>query len=246
MQIFEHSETIRTHEADAFGRCRPDALFRMMQEVAGEHSAHLGISRADLLERFNAVWMIARVQLVIDRVPQLYDTLHIKTWYGVAERITYPRYLELYDDQGARVAAFAASWVVADIEERRILPPGKVHLPFPPPAELAPPLPEPGRIRIKQAGAAETHFRAPQYSDVDVNGHMNNASYVTWILDLFPVSYHSTHRIQSLMVGYSAEAKAGELVEMTLYRDGDAFEIIGIDKTDKRTIFEAQGAFTAI
>lgn len=243
MQTFEHEELIRTHEADAFGLCRPDALFRIMQEAAGEHSALLGLSRADLLTAHNAVWMIARAELRMEHDPKLYDTLHVKTWYGAPGRATYPRYLTFSDASGRRVASFATSWVVADIAQRRILMPAKLQLPFPPAAEIVPPIEEPGKLRLKKTGVAKTCFRAPQYSDLDVNGHMNNASYVSWILDLFPVEYHRQYRLRHFIISYAAEAKPDELVEMTLYREGDAFEVLGVDKNNQHVIFEAQGAF---
>ncbi len=112
---------------------------------------------------------------------------------------------------------------------------------FPPPAELPPPLPEPGKLRLKQDGAPQVFLRAPLYSDIDVNGHMNNASYVGWILDLFPLAKYREQRLRSLYIGYSAEARPGEQVQMKLYQNDNQFEVLGADAADGRVLFEASG-----
>lgn len=253
MQTLETEYTIYTHDADAFGLWRPDAIFRLMQELAGAHSEQLGFSRDALLRSRGCVWMLARVHARVLRYPRLHDRLRAKTWYGPPGRITYPRYVLISDDSGAEVAALATSWIVVETQSRRILLPGKAQLVFPPPADLAPPLPEPGRLRMAKEGLGngpeailpETTLRAPHYSDLDVNGHMNNASYVSWILDLFPMSWHSEHRVSDLVISYSAEATPGEEVALSLYRGGQRFELLGEDRQDGHTVFEAQGAFAA-
>lgn len=245
IQVFKQSHTILTHEADAFGLWRADAAFRLMQEMAGEHSVRLGFSREALLESRGCVWMLARVHLQMHSYPRLYDTLQAQTWYGGPGKITYPRYVQITDASGRPVADFATSWIVVELGSRRIMPQSKVQLPFPPVAELSSPLPEPGRLRMQQPGEPQLFFRAPHYSDLDVNGHMNNANYVTWILDLFPMAQHEAHRIRSMHISYSAEATPGEEVQLALYQDEASFEVLGTDKQDGHTVFEASGAWSA-
>lgn len=238
-----YQQKILTHEADFNGFFRPDAAFRLMQEIAGEHSAKLGFDRDALLKN-GRVWMLARAHLQVYAYPKLHDTIHAKSWYGAPGRTTYPRYVEIYDAAlQTRLAAFATSWVVVDVATRRIMLPAKAGLLFPPPAEIVPPIQEPGKLRLCKEGRETLFERAPQYSDLDINGHMNNASYVNWILDLFPVAKHRNHRLASLCIGYSAEAQPDELVQMRVFERGAHFDVLGIDKADGHTVFEAQGAW---
>ena len=44
-----------------------------------------------------------------------------------------------------------------------------------------------------------------RYSDLDLNNHVNNASYVRWMLDSYPIEFHRRHRIHSLLVNFLAE-----------------------------------------
>ena len=131
--------------------------------------------------------------------------------------------------------------MLVDYASRRILPAAKANLSFPDTSHLIPPLPEPQRFRLSQQGAVSHTSRAPLYGDIDRNGHMNNASYVGWICDLFPLSRHTSGRIVDLSMSYAAEAVPGEQVAMTLYQQGDSFEVMGEDTKDKHIIFEARG-----
>lgn len=241
MQFMECEYQLLTHDTDAFGLWRMDSVFRLMQELAGAHSAKLGFSRAQLLESKGCVWMIARVHLLMHRYPKVYDKLYAKTWYGEVGRTTYPRYISIRDEKEEEIAALASSWIVVDAEQRRIVPPAKAGLLFPPVLPIKPTIPEPVRMRMQKPGMAALSYRAPLYSDLDINGHMNNASYVSWVLDVFPMDWHAEYQLRSLCVGYLAEARPGEQVEMALYRDGLNFELLGTDKRDGHTVFEAVG-----
>ncbi|HWR23334.1 MAG TPA: acyl-ACP thioesterase domain-containing protein [Feifaniaceae bacterium] len=238
--------TLLTNDVDAFGLWRPNAMFSLMQQSAGEHSAELGFSRETLVEQLGYVWMIARAQSVIHRMPKHLDTIHVTTWYGEPNKITFPRYFKIHDDNGALVASASTAWTLVDLSSRRIVPPGKCGLVFPPEARLTSELPEPGKLRLKKEGVPVTACRAPLYSDIDVNGHMNNANYVSWIMDLFPMEHHRAFRLHAFSIGYLSEAVPGEQVQLSLYRYGNAFEVQGTDRTDGHAVFEAQGEWLPV
>ncbi len=238
--------TLLTNDVDAFGLWRPNAMFRLMQESAGDHSKELGFSRETLVEKLGFVWMIARAQTIIHRMPKYLDTIQVTTWYGEPNKITFPRYFRVYDENGALLASASTSWTLVDLSSRRIVPPGKCGLTFPPVAPLTSELPEPGKLRLKKESSPEIVCRAPLYGDIDVNGHMNNSSYVSWIMDLFPLEHHRQFRLHAFSIGYLSEAVPGEQVQISLYRDGNAFEVQGIDLNDRHPVFEAQGEWLPV
>lgn len=238
--------TLLTNDVDAYGLWRPNAMFRLMQESAGEHSAELGFSRETLVKDLGYVWMIARAQSIIHRMPKYRDTIHVTTWYGDPNKITFPRYFRVQDENGVLLASASTAWTLVDLSSRRIVPPGKAPLAFPPAASLTSELSEPGKLRLKKEGAPVLTCRAPLYGDIDVNGHMNNASYVGWVMDLFPLEHHKAFRLHTFSIGYLSEAVPGEQVQISLYRDGNAFEVQGIDLADRHAVFEAQGEWLPV
>jgi acyl-ACP thioesterase len=57
--------------------------------------------------------------------------------------------------------------------------------------------------------------RTASYSEIDVNGHVNNARYIGWIMDSYSFDFHRAHSIQSIEVNYLGETVCGEMVSIS-------------------------------
>jgi acyl-ACP thioesterase len=53
-----------------------------------------------------------------------------------------------------------------------------------------------------------------RYSDIDLNQHANNASYIRLMLDCFDQEFHKVHTIKSLSVSFNAESKYGDQIQL--------------------------------
>lgn len=227
-----------THETDIGNLWRPDAIFHLMQEMAGAHADRLGFGRDALLER-GIVWMLARVHLRMERMPMAHETVQATTWPGPVGRATFPRYFTFADAEGRPLGAASSSWMLVDLEKRRIVPSARANLDFPDTSAFAPPMPEPARFSLETEGDPSLAERTPLYGDIDVNGHMNNARYAAWIADLFPLERHREGWIAELLIHYAAEIAAHEPMRLALLEANDRFEVRGT--AGERTIFEAKG-----
>lgn len=52
------------------------------------------------------------------------------------------------------------------------------------------------------------------YSDLDYNGHANNAKYTVWALDALPFEYVQNHPIKRININFNREAHLGETVQL--------------------------------
>ena len=57
------------------------------------------------------------------------------------------------------------------------------------------------------------------YSDLDRNGHMNNARYLDWTQDLLPSDHHQEHPIKELTMCYINEALEGQNLDLNWEQD---------------------------
>ena len=57
--------------------------------------------------------------------------------------------------------------------------------------------------------------RSVCYTDLDCNGHMNNARYLDWIDDLLPSDFHRDHPVKDFTLCYLNEAREGQPMELT-------------------------------
>lgn len=241
MLSHEIDHFIPSYETDAFGRWRPDHIFRVLQEAGGTHSQILSVDRDTIIKSINCVWMLVRVALKVREYPSMYSTVHIKTWHGNANRITYPRYFAVTNEHGEEIMWLTTSWVLVDINTRRMVLPNKAKLTFPAALETELKLSEPNKPRVDRSSKCREFYRETLYSDIDINQHMNNASYISWLLDAFAFEHHEKHLIKSLTVGYSSESKPGEGAKILLYENGLQFGFEIISANDGRSIFEAEG-----
>jgi medium-chain acyl-[acyl-carrier-protein] hydrolase len=102
-------------------------------------------------------------------------------------------------------------WILMDLKNRSMLVPGKSGVDvegFIRGDELSTPkslLPKP---------LQEHTSRRVVYSDLDRNGHMNNARYLDWTQDLLPSDHHQDHPIKELTMCYINEALEGQNLDL--------------------------------
>ena len=241
LPYLQKSVLIPTFATDRFQRMKCSYLLSLAQEVAGEHSALL---KADF-QHTQLYWVITRQQVQITRLPTAGETITLETWPMPTTRVAYPRSTIAYDEHGNELFRLISLWVLMDPESRAMVLPGKSGVIVEGLLrgnELAVPgsLP-PGKLQ-------NTASRTVRYTELDVNGHMNNARYLDWLDDLFPAAFHQNHTPREFTVCYLSEAREGETVELNweLNPDGalrlDATRS-GDDSASHQRVFAAQVLF---
>ena len=59
--------------------------------------------------------------------------------------------------------------------------------------------------------------RKVRYTEIDLNGHLNNTQYIEYILDTHEPVFYKDHRISAINITYEKEIKSGH--EVKLYSD---------------------------
>lgn len=227
---------VRTSDCDASGHWRPSAILIEMQEMAEEHAASFGLSRVRLIEG-GVVWVLYRQHISMHTYPRFGEEIRITTWPGPIEGPIFPRYFVLERADGTRVGEAVTSWILMDIHTRRPMRPSA--LPGQVPANLSrnAPLPLPGMLRVTDA--APLLERTVCYSDLDVNGHMNNTRYIDWICDALDLEKLTARRLGEFQINYISEALLGEALSLLSLPQEEALLIQGKRVSDGRVVFEA-------
>ena len=66
--------------------------------------------------------------------------------------------------------------------------------------------------------------RKVKYTEIDLNGHLNNTQYVEFLLDTHEPEFYKAHKIKSIIMCYDKEIKGGNIVK--LYSNNSNPEII--------------------
>lgn len=231
------TKTVRISDCDAAGRWRVSAILIDTQELAEIHAATLGLSRAFLIEK-GMCWVLYRQQVVMHRYPTFGEEVVLTTWPGKVEGPMFPRHYTITTPDGAPVGEIVTTWVLMDIHTRRPMRPSALPGTLPADESRKASLPLPGMLRI--TGAAPREDRVVRYSDLDVNGHMNNTRYIDWICDLLDLQTLHARGLASLQINYISEALGAETLTLaTLADDAGGLLVQGTRASDGRTVFES-------
>lgn len=221
-KVYTTQYFVSTLHSDCFGRCKPSALLRFAQDAAGEHCLQLGTDWDSMAKR-RYFWAVIRQRMEITRLPRDGETVTVKTWPMPATRVAYPRATEGFDAEGNSLFKVISLWVIMDMDSRAMVLPGKSGVDVPG-SSFGTELKAPGGLPAFE-GSGERE-RTVSYSDLDVNGHMNNTRYLDWVCDLLPAAYHKDHPMKAVTICYMSEALEGQTLRLSY--GGDAiFKVDG-------------------
>lgn len=224
-KTYEEDLLIRTSISDVNGTWRPGAILEAMQEMAGTHSALLGCGRDVLLPK-GMVWILSRTELQMDRYPAIGETIHIKTMPMPLRRFFFPRYFVFTDEAGHEIGRAGTLWLLLDVKTRRMLPPGEVAKLMPDNSDLTAPLGMPPTVGLLDGGESLLDYR-PVYTDLDINGHVNNTKYADWLCNVLGVDTMKQYQLQSIVLNYNAEVLPEHELQLKLVRSGERFRLTG-------------------
>jgi medium-chain acyl-[acyl-carrier-protein] hydrolase len=207
---FHETFTVHTYEVDAFNTLAVPALSGFLVEAAGLHAAELGVGLETLMAK-GLTWVLVRQRIEADAPIALGDVLDVETWPAGIDRLAAHRDFRVRRG-GDVVARGTTHWFVLDLQTRKPVRPDAVLDPRFPRERTPPVLEVPGgRLAALPTWDFQKRFHI-RYADIDVNGHVNNGSYVAWALEAIPRDVWQGSRLASLDVTYLAECHYGSAI----------------------------------
>lgn len=216
MKKFSQNFTIPCYDTDASWRLKPTSFMNLAQEAAGLHAVHLGFGYDDLIVN-NTAWILSRVHIEFLDTPKWRENITLTTWHKGLNRLFYLRDFILTDGNGKERVKATTSWLVLNLETRRLV--------------RDPQLMEEGTVNLENAiETPADKVQLPKdvepvlafehvvgYSDVDMNGHANNAMYMQWAMDAVDYDIASARPVRELTINFNHETKAGDSVALYRY-----------------------------
>ncbi len=230
---FEQTITVLQNECDLNSRMKLSALLRRVQQISTDHCTELGIRDEDY-ERTHSAFLLAKMSVEVYGDLMVGEKLRLLTHPGMAKRAVYPRYTEIFNEQGELLAAVDARWILVDTLDRKILRRCPEDLPIDFGNESVDSL----DISIPKEKEGEmSGVEKVNYSRVDLNHHLNNTEYADIICDHLPLELVCGRRIRKLSIAYHQEVKLGESMDLYRKEGEDGWSVWG-ELPEKRS-FEA-------
>lgn len=227
MKTYREDLRILTKDCDLTGQWKPSAILEVMQEMAGIHGALIGVGRNVLLQK-GVVWVLTRVEVVMDRYPKIADTISVETFPMPVRRWFFPRYFIFRDEHGEEIGRAGSLWVLLDVNTRKMAKPDLAAALMPDNSDLLAPLGLPATV-TEVSGTLETGTHVPVYTDLDINGHVNNTKYMDWCCNALGISTMKENCLSRFDVNYNMEILPGQEIRSELRRLGNDFSFSGFE-----------------
>jgi acyl-ACP thioesterase len=201
---------VRASDVTPRGTASVLALATYFQEAAGRHAAELGVSMQDLLADGKA-WVLARLRMEVDRLPEWEEEITIETWPSGLDRLYATREFVFRDEDDQKLAQGTSAWLVIDTERRRPLRPPSVLYDIDVPDRPAPLGEEAVDLSAPESTDRERTFSV-RYHDLDLNRHVNNVRYLEWALETLPREVLDERQCVELALQFEAETTLGDSV----------------------------------
>ena len=217
MMIYEKEYELRAADFDRWDRMQPASILSLFQDVAGIHANELGIGFAALMAN-QTIWVLTKVRYRLVGTPRRYERVRVRTWPLPPARINFRREYCIETPEGEVLVQGTSEWVVVHSEKRRVLPATNVY----PGDDYCTDTFFPGRLAkvppFEPTGEGVTVL--PGFTQLDINGHINNTCYANYVLDALSPAEDTA--VTAFQIDYHRELMAGQPFTLHLHRgDGE-------------------------
>ncbi|KAI9120209.1 hypothetical protein K1719_008857 [Acacia pycnantha] len=239
---YRQTVVIRSYEVGPDKTATLESILNLLQETALNHvwmSGLLsdGFGATHGMMRNNLIWVVSRMQVLVDCYPIWGEVIEIDTWVGASGKNGMRRDWLIRSQATGRIFARATStWVTMNRTTRRLS-----KLPDEVRNELSPWFIE------KQAIMEDTHEKIvkldkeakymisdlkPKRSDLDMNQHVNNVKYVKWMLETIPDQILESHQLSGITLEYRRECGSSDTVQSLCDIEEDEEILHDVEKRD--------------
>ncbi|KAI4356365.1 hypothetical protein L6164_000394 [Bauhinia variegata] len=248
---------VRSYEVGINKTATVETIANLLQEVGCNHAQSVGFSTdgfatTPTMRKLRLIWVTARMHIEIYKYPAWSDVVEIETWCQGEGRVGTRRDFILKDYATNQVIGRATSkWVMMNQDTRRLQKVSDdvreeylVYCPREP--RLA--IPEENNNSFKKIPKLEDPVQysrvglVPRRADLDMNQHVNNVTYIGWVLESMPQEIIDTHELQSITLDYRRECQQDDIVDsLTSVEPIEGAEVIPELKGTNGSAIPAEG-----
>lgn len=204
------------------------ALGRTLLNAAEQHAKARGFGMYNV-NADNCTWVLSRLCVEMFSMPLVWHEVNVTTWIESIYRLFTNRNFSITSPTGQIYGYARSVWALIDYQTRQPLNLEELYgndfqtyLDAQSPCPIA-----------KQGRVLPLHDEDwvkeidTEYSDIDLNGHVNSIKYIEHIMNLFPMGdYEDGRNLKRIEIAYMAESYFSD--KLSLYKrniDRDTFEV---------------------
>ncbi|MBN1324931.1 MAG: hypothetical protein JW974_01820 [Alphaproteobacteria bacterium] len=201
MEKFVEKKVLCTYQTDRYGNIRPLILMNELQAAADNHAEVLGFGRSYCIEH-GIAWVVTHYLVDIIELPREAEELTFTTWPSGHGALKATRDFEIRGSDGRLMVRATSQWILIDIAKRH-------------PIKLSDILKNWETIsersldrefeKFPDFEPKKIHTMKCRYDDVDVNQHINNATYTVWATESVGFDFRNKHKLKSIELNFKKE-----------------------------------------
>ncbi|MEO0896396.1 MAG: acyl-ACP thioesterase domain-containing protein [Bacteroidota bacterium] len=219
-QVTRIQESVHPYQVDPHRKLTIPALIDIMHIAAWKSAEDLGASVYDL-HKDGITWAMVKYRLEVFRYLDHHETFHIESYPSGHEKSFVYRDYHAFDAVGNQVARASSTWLVFDLETRRMSTLRDYMVPILHCPEEREPLERPsqrlGRLKVETSSLT---FPV-RWHELDPNNHVTNTMYFLWALEAMGKDWLNTHQLKEIEVHFKAETTAGDQVVSAYHQVDD-------------------------
>lgn len=213
--------TISMNDVDFSGKTDVSHIMSIFQQAVTEHTALLDVDAPAVKRKLGAKWVITRARFEINECLHVGDSYTVETWPLEAKVLRFGRSFIIEKD-GRRIASAYTEWCLLDIDTNEVIRAKNLVMPietYLTDKVVSRPFSQ-KKEEMEKSDAVYT--KTMRVSDLDINRHVNNISYIKMALDCFDTNELESTDIKSFEVYYLSQCYEKE--EITMYRKDGCIE----------------------
>jgi len=202
---------IHSYEVDHSSRLTIVSATNYFQESAWRNAETLGLGYKELATK-DRFWILSRLYIEMYNYPLWGETIQLETWPKGMESLFALRDFRLKSNDGNKLlGAGATAWLIIDGTTHKLQRIEHIckDMPCYPQNAVEHKL---GKIALPSNMTPQVRIFAG-YTDVDVNNHVNNVSYLNWAINYLPFE-NDNLTVKSAELNFLSEARLRSPIEI--------------------------------
>ncbi len=224
MKKLKQPYRLRSAECDQNNQMRLRSLFNLFQDGADLHAEKFGFGYSFCMER-EMTWVGTGYHLKINRLPRRDENFVLQTWHAGSSAMTARRDFCLQTPEKEPLVLAYSNWALIDLKKKR-------------PVLIQKYLGDETRLNKRAILADFKKITLPdmpqegvllqvRQDDIDINQHVNNAVYASWLLEAFDTEFLNTHTLKELMIQFKSSAlRENKVAIFTKIEDNQTLHLI--------------------
>lgn len=224
-EIYNEQFELSFYDCDIDEKMKLSKILAISSDSAGKEYICRDITREKMIEE-KQIMLLSRYHVKINRLPKRDEILTLKTWEKGVQGPLLLRDCEIIDSNKKSCVKIASTWFIVNPETRTFIRPKNFKFKEFKNSNIDNECSYCKKLLFDEEKSEYVGSHKVTYSELDGNGHLNNANYANIIYDLL-MNINDTFKITDFYINYVKEAKVNDVIKLYKYYENNRWHIVG-------------------